>query len=137
MTNREVFKKALPEYMKKANLNQRELAKAVGVSESTVHCWVHGKAFPEINTIQRITDVLGCKTDDLLVDDSIGNRLIDVFMTASQPFHPSVIASLEARIRQETPKEDAEMVALWRSASPVSKRAAIAVLKSMEGWDKK
>ena len=137
MTNREVFKKALPEYMKKANLNQRELAKAVGVSESTVHWWIIGKSFPRIDTIQKIADVLGCRTDDLLVDETSSSRLMDLFITAPQAFHPSVIASLESRIRQETPKEDAEMAVLWRSASPVSKRAAIAVLKSMEGSEDK
>jgi len=66
MSNRETFPKALAYYMKKANVNNRELANAVGKSESTVHCWLNKKAFPRIDVIQKVADVLSCSTDDLL-----------------------------------------------------------------------
>ena len=68
MKPREVFKKMLPIYMDRARMNQAELAKAVGKSEASASLWVAGKVFPKIDTIQRIADVLGCRTDDLLFE---------------------------------------------------------------------
>jgi transcriptional regulator with XRE-family HTH domain len=135
MDKREIFKRELPKYMNKAGMKQIDLAKALGMSKSTVHCWITGKAFPEIDTVQRIADVLGCETDDLLVDQSEKkpNRLMDLLITEPQSFDPSVFSLLRDRLKPQTPKEDAEMVVLWRSASVTAKRAAIAVLKSMEG----
>ena len=66
--NKEVFWTVLPRFMTIAGKNQTELAKDVGVSKSTVNCWIKRKSFPEIDTVQRIADALGCKTDDLLVE---------------------------------------------------------------------
>lgn len=133
MTNREAFKKSLQEHMRKANMNQRELAKAVGMSESSVHCWLTGKAFPRIDVIQKIADVLGCQTDDLITAQPSPDPsyVMELFAGASQPFHPSIIAMLEERARPQTPQEDAKMAVLWRSASLRAKRAAIAVLESI------
>lgn len=135
MDKREIFKRELPRYMNKAGMKQIDLAKALGMSKSTVHCWITGKAFPEIDTVQRIADALGCETDDLLVDQSEKkpNRLMNLLITEPQSFDPSVLSLLRDRLKPQTPKEDAEMVVLWRSASVTAKRAAIAVLKSMEG----
>lgn len=68
MDKREIFKRVLPKYMDRAGMRQIDLAKALGKSKSTVHCWIKGKSFPEIDTIQKIADVLGCETDDLLIE---------------------------------------------------------------------
>ena len=99
--NKEVFWTVLPRLMTIAGMNQTELAKAVGVSKSTVHCWISRKSFPEMDTIQKIADALGCRTDDLLV--SIPERL-----------SPAA--------------EDLQMQRLWPYAPTSAKRAAIAVL---------
>lgn len=137
MTARESFKQALAKYLKRAGMKQRDLAAAVGVSESTVHCWMSGKAFPRINMIEKIAEVLSCTPDDLLnyeepvQSETRGMRLLDAFPGAARPLHPAVLEMLEPR-KSQTPKEDAEMVVLWRNATLAAKRAAIAVLKSME-----
>ena len=65
--NKEVFWTVLPRFMTIAGMNQTDLAKAVGVSKATVNCWIKRKSFPEMDTVQKIADVLGCRTDDLLV----------------------------------------------------------------------
>lgn len=132
MDKRQIFKRELPKYMERAGMKQIDLARAIGKSKSTVHCWITGKAFPEIDTIQKIADALGCATDDLLIEKQtldIGDLLVGI----SQPFNPSVVEMLRDRTRPETTQEDAKMVVLWRSASIQAKRAAIAVLESMEG----
>ena len=154
MTNREAFVKLLPLYMKRAGTNQRELAKAVGKSESTVHCWVNGKAFPRIDMIQKIADVLGCTTDDLLQTNDVH------FPDYSRPVHQDAMSTITKRIGQSTeprrlfamdsaPKRKEieaelglpefkgasidnqflEMVKTWKEASQESKRLAIEVLK--------
>lgn len=99
--NKEVFWTVLPRFMDIAGVNQTELAKAAGVSKSTVNCWIKRKSFPEMNTIQKIADALGCNTDDLLVE------LPENYVHAA---------------------EDLQMQKLWPMAPIHAKRAAIAVL---------
>ena len=101
MTNQEVFWTVLPRLMDIAGLNQTELAKAVGVSKSTVNCWIKRKSFPEIGTVQKIADALGCKTDDLLIP-------------IPEEYHHAA--------------EDLQLQKLWPYAPLHAKRAAIAVL---------
>ena len=102
-TNKEVFWTVLPKYMDTVHMKQIDLAKAVGVSKSTVHCWLARKSFPEMDTIQKIADALNCRTDDLL-------------MEIPEAFSPAV--------------EDLEIRRLWPTASIQAKRTALAVLKS-------
>ena len=99
--NKEVFWTVLPRFMTIAGMNQTELAKAVGVSKSTVTCWIKRKSFPEMDTIQKIADALGCQTDDLLV------------ALPEDKAHGA---------------EDLQMQKLWPLAPLHAKRAAIAVL---------
>jgi len=99
--NKEVFWTVLPRFMDIAGLNQTELAQAVGVSKSTVNCWIKRKSFPEMDTIQKIADALNCKTDDLLI------QIPENFAHAA---------------------EDMQIQKLWPLAPLHAKRAAIAVL---------
>lgn len=107
MTSREIFKKNLPYYMDMAGMNSVELAKAVGVSKSTVSTWISGRSYPRIDAIQKIADVLGCDTDDLLTE------------------------STEV-VRQQISDDEKILFRLARSATPSALKAAVAVLKSME-----
>lgn len=63
---KERFWNILPVKMKTANIKSVDLAKALDLSKSTVSCWMHRKAFPEMDNIQKIANVLGCTTDELL-----------------------------------------------------------------------
>ena len=99
--NKEVFWTVLPRMMDIAGLNQTELAKAVGVSKSTVNCWIKRKSFPEIETIQKIAEALNCRTDDLLI------AIPENYAHAA---------------------EDYQLKKLWPYAPLHAKRAAIAVL---------
>ena len=99
--NKEVFWTVLPRLMDVAGMNQTELAKVVGVSKSTVNCWIKRKSFPEMDTIQKIADALSCRTDDLLIP-------------IPENHHHAA--------------EDIQMQRLWPLAPLHAKRAAIAVL---------
>ena len=115
MNSREFFKKELHWRMQDARISQTELANAVGVSKATVNCWLKGKAFPRIDTIQRIADVLGCKTDDLLSE----NLYVQTFIT-----NPN---------KHLLNKDAEELIELWNNASDTAKQAALAVLKAIDG----
>ncbi len=107
MTSREVFKKNLPYYMDLAGINSVELAKAVGVSKSTVSTWISGRSYPRIDAIQKVADVLNCDTDDLITENT-------------------------AAARQQISDDEKILFRLARNATPNALKAAVAVLKSME-----
>ena len=48
-----------------ARLTQREMAKLVGVSHSTLCNWENGLSFPDAPHIDKICEVLGLSYDDL------------------------------------------------------------------------
>lgn len=133
MSTKDVFRKSLPYYMERARMNQADLAKAIGMSESSVSLWLSGGAFPRINTIQKIADALGCKTDDLITEKHHpdGRTMLD-FVSMTRSIDPSLVDALRRDTASPTPEEDAKMSLLWRSASLQAKRAAIAVLESMK-----
>ena len=45
--------------------SQKDLAKALGVTEATVSRWVNGEQYPRHNMIDRIAQYLMCSADDL------------------------------------------------------------------------
>ena len=51
---------------KMAGLTQRELAKACGVSEGTVHRWEKGIKDPTITQAKKIGEVCGIYYDDII-----------------------------------------------------------------------
>lgn len=63
------LKKLLKEY----NLNQNELAKIAGVSESTVGKWILKKSTPRMGAIQRIADHFGLPKSYILEEDKPNN----------------------------------------------------------------
>lgn len=119
MGYRDVFQKNLPYYMGRANMNQVELAKAVGVTKTTVHYWLTGKAFPRIDIMQEIADALGCSTDDLLSEETgLHESKLDI--------GEYVMARTDYDIVFEN---------LWSLASDSSKRVTIALLKQLLAED--
>lgn len=52
--------------MRKNNYTMKELANKVGVSESAVSLWVSAKTTPRMGTIQKLADVFGVTTDEMI-----------------------------------------------------------------------
>lgn len=50
---------------KNANLNQKEAAKQIGVSVSTLKNWEASKSFPRQPMIEKMCEIYGCCYDDL------------------------------------------------------------------------
>lgn len=53
---KEIFSQQLTKMMESKNINQVELAKILGVSESTVGKWLLKKAMPRMGIIQKLAD---------------------------------------------------------------------------------
>lgn len=50
----------------KKGITQRELADLLGVTDAAVSKWEHGKNYPDITLLERLSEVLGCKVSELL-----------------------------------------------------------------------
>ena len=61
-----IEKVTLPVARKIANLTQKGLAQAVGVSESTVINWEKGRTEPTVNQAQKISEVTGVSLDCII-----------------------------------------------------------------------
>ena len=59
----------IKEIREKLNLSQDELAKRVGVSQSSVAKWENCDNNPRCDTLVKVAFVLGCTVDELLKDE--------------------------------------------------------------------
>ncbi len=57
---------ALYEYRKRQRMTQRELAEAIGVTQSTITQYETGVRKPDIITLKKLAVALHCTTDQLL-----------------------------------------------------------------------
>lgn len=60
-----VFSDNLRNKLEDKRKTQKDLAKALGVTEATVSRWVNGEQYPRHAMIDRIAQYLMCSTDDL------------------------------------------------------------------------
>lgn len=111
------------------NMTQDELAKAVGYKDRSMVTKIErGEVDLSQTKIAKFAEALGVSESYLMGwKESPMLNLV----SPSYPIHPSILEMLNSRIN-ETPQEDAKMATLWRNASLVAKRAAIAVLESMK-----
>lgn len=62
----ELFAHNLNVYMDMYGYNQTTLANKIDVGVTTVSDWVHGRKFPRINTLDKLTELFHCMRSDLL-----------------------------------------------------------------------
>ena len=61
-----IFGDNLIDMLKEANMTQKELADASGISESMVSDYIHKRRAPRIRSIINIAYTLDCSVDDLV-----------------------------------------------------------------------
>jgi len=61
-----VFGKNLEYLLNREDILQKDLAKALGVSKSTVSMWITGATSPRMDKVKRIAELLNCSISDLL-----------------------------------------------------------------------
>lgn len=105
-TVKEIFWDVLPEKMREAGFRITDLAKSLDLNKATVSNWVNRKAFPEMDNVQRIADVLNCRTDELLGQDFIESDidfdriLISSFYAADASIQAAVCKLLDIKGRR-------------------------------------
>ena len=57
---------ALKKYRQKNGIKQAELAKKIGVANSTISMWETGDRKPDIIILKKLAEIFGCTTDELL-----------------------------------------------------------------------
>ena len=61
--------------LRHSNLTQTELAEKVGVKQSQISCYLHGKKLPSLDTFANICAVLDIDPTDILYIDKYGKTI--------------------------------------------------------------
>ena len=69
--SKEVFARNLQHYMDRDGMNQKEMAKVVGVSASAFNDWMKCKKYPRIDKIEMLANYFGILKSDLIEDKAI------------------------------------------------------------------
>ena len=100
---KEAFWDILHIKMTAAGVRPVDLARALNVDKSTVTHWMKRRAFPEMDNIQQIANVLNCATDELLgrelpkTDVDFDKLLIASYYAADPGIQSSVRKLLDIR----------------------------------------
>lgn len=54
-----------------AKLNQKEVAKAIGISPNTLVNWENSYTFPDVTQLSKLCFLYGCKMDDIFLPDKL------------------------------------------------------------------
>ena len=69
MITLEQIQKRLAEAILQSGLKQCELAEKIGVKQSQISCYVHGKKLPALDTLANLCKVLDVDTNYILCQD--------------------------------------------------------------------
>jgi len=78
MWSKEVFARNLLYYMNRAGMNQKEMAKIVGVSAPAFNEWTKGNKYPRIDKIEILANYFGILKSDLIEDKANKKNPTDV-----------------------------------------------------------
>lgn len=64
----------IDKYMRKNNLTMKQLANKIGRTESAVSLWISGKAMPRMGVVQKMADLFGLTTDQMIFGDDVFDK---------------------------------------------------------------
>lgn len=56
----------LKKIRKEKNISQEKIAKKINTTQSTISDYERGKTEPDLATLEKIANILGCTTDELI-----------------------------------------------------------------------
>ncbi len=74
--NKDVFSANLEYYISLRDVTQRELAKAIGVTESSITDWITKRHYPRLDKIQLIAEFFGIQMTDLVEPRDSGKKSV-------------------------------------------------------------
>lgn len=66
-----IISEMIKKYMQLNNFTMKELGEKLGKSEATVSYWIKGRNNPKIGDIQKMADMFGLTTEQMLYGDDI------------------------------------------------------------------
>lgn len=104
--NKEIFSRNLRRYISQSGKTQKEIAKAVGVGQSTFCDWVNGRIYPRMNKVQLLAEYFGIKKSDLVEDVNFSKseisdkqqELIDLFQQVPDEKKEFLLKMIQAAI---------------------------------------
>ncbi|MFG6379183.1 MAG: helix-turn-helix domain-containing protein [Lachnospiraceae bacterium] len=67
-----IFSRQLKRYLKKYSMTQAELAKKLGVGNTSVYNWCNGIKTPRMDKVDAMCSIFHCNRSDLMEDKSTG-----------------------------------------------------------------
>ena len=64
--NKEVFSTNLKRYIEMSGKTRRDIARELGLKESSLNGWCRGEYYPRIDNIEILADYFGCFKSDLI-----------------------------------------------------------------------
>ena len=132
------FRERFVELCESSGKTNTELAKELHVSNQTISAWKTGVRSPKEPVVESIANYFRVSPKWLMGFDVNKDApvktmsFLDLIVGAPQSLDQGIVSALRDRTNPQTPKEDSQMVVLWRTASIQAKRAAIAVLEAMK-----
>lgn len=77
-TEKEIFPTRLREVMQEQSVNQKTLAKGIGVRPQTVSLYTTGQSAPDVKTLKKISDFFNISSDYLLGISTAKSRISDM-----------------------------------------------------------
>jgi transcriptional regulator with XRE-family HTH domain len=98
-----VFSKNLVRYIERSDKTQRELARVVGVSPSTICDWTRGRAYPRMDKLQKLADYFGISKSELVEDNYVAKetvsgkeqKLLDLFHKVPEEHRDGLLELIE------------------------------------------
>lgn len=93
-------------YMDTLGINQLELSKRLGCSNSTISMWLHGNSIPRMDKIDKMCEIFGCSRQDLIADtvkqpeDILHDQLVSSFVSDFTSLKPEQQLRVIAYMRQ-------------------------------------
>ena len=68
--NKQVMAQNIIKYSKATGISYVDLAEKLGVTKSSISCWINAKYYPRINYIEEMAQIFGCNKSDLIEEHS-------------------------------------------------------------------
>lgn len=120
------------ELRKRAGMQQKELAIALGITRPTVSDWERNKKDPGPNNLKKLSEIFNVSTGVILTYEDVPNPIPVIFVDDGGSASREI---LEAREQVQRDPERGELFAMATRADIKSVRRAIAVLKALETTD--
>lgn len=125
---------AIKEIREENNWTLEEMAQKLGTTKQALSRYERGERVPKISVANDFAKKLGVPLNVLAGEEpEPEGKMILGFKP--MPIHPDIFKMLEARanpIPQQIIDEDKEMIDLWSHAKSEARKAALAVLRSMD-----